>query len=128
MWSRRELLGAVWLLPVGDRLSTKKASREVLLLRTRLAGYRYYSADSLYPYMKLGEELSLRREPYNPYDHKAVEVLWKGHKIGYLPREDNSVIAQLMDRGENLRAIISELAGTERYWERIRIEVYLVVS
>lgn len=127
MLSRREVLRALWLGPAISIPYGQSSRREVLLLKTRLAGYRYYQADKAYKYLLPGDELELRREPQNPQDHRAVEVYWGGEKLGYLPREDNSAIAQLMDRKERLRAIVSEIRNTRNYWERIWIEVYLIV-
>ncbi len=121
------MLYALWLGPAFSLPYGQPQRREVLLLRTRLAGYMHYDANVVYPYLRLGDELELRREPHNPHDHKAVEIYWRGKKLGYLPREDNSVIAQLMDRGERLRAVISEVRNTPNYWERIWLEVYLLI-
>lgn len=126
MLSRRDLLNALWLSPA-FYLPTGNTRKTVLLLKTRLAGYMYYHADKVFVYLRLRDDLELRREPNNPYDHKAVEVYWRGHKLGYIPREDNSVIAQLMDRGEHLKAYVSEVRNTANYWERLWIDVYLLV-
>lgn len=127
MLSRRDLLRALWLSPAVYFPYEQVSKKEVLLLKTRLAGYRHYKADKVYPSLRLGDELTLRREPENPYDHKAIEVYWRGEKLGYIPREDNSVIAQLMDRGQELKAMVSEVRNTQNFWERIWIEVYLLV-
>jgi len=126
MLSRRELLKAGLLIPALGAAYPAEG-RRVLLLRSVVAGYRYYEGEKVWRSLRVGDELTLVREPDNPYDHKAVEVYWKGHKLGYIPRVDNSVIAQLMDRGERLTCRIAELRESLNPWERIGIEVYLEV-
>jgi len=126
MLSRRDLLNTIWLTPA-LHYYTFPSRKRILLLKTRLAGHLYYGVDKVYPYVRLGDALDLRREPHNPYDHKAVEIYWRGEKLGYIPKEDNSVIAHLLDRGEKLEAFVSEIRNTPNYWERIWFEVYLIV-
>ena len=99
----------------------------VLLLECNVAGYRYYDGHKVWHSMREKDSLELRRERENPYDDRAVEVLWKGVKLGYIPKKDNSVIAQLIDRGNRLEAYIKELRNTPNPWERVHISVFLVL-
>jgi hypothetical protein len=82
--------------------------------------------------LRVGETLTLVREPCNPYDAKAVRVEWLGHKLGYVPRMENHAVAQLLDRGAKLSARIVELKDErdswEWEWERVRFEVLLEES
>jgi hypothetical protein len=56
----------------------------------------------------------------------AVAVYFKTKKLGYVPRAENRVVAQMLDRGEYLEANISELWASENPWERILINITLV--
>lgn len=126
MLSRRDVLKAGLLIPVLGTTSPVK-SKEILLLRTVVAGFRYYEGEKVWRLLQIGAELTLRREPDNPYDYRAVEIYWRKHKLGYVPRVDNSVIAQLMDRGEQLTCRIADLKESLNPWERIGIEIFLKV-
>ncbi|MCO6440889.1 MAG: HIRAN domain-containing protein [Nitrococcus mobilis] len=44
------------------------------------------------------------REPANPHDPKAVRIDWHNQKLGYVPRDENTAISQMLDRGERLGA------------------------
>ncbi|RKX74592.1 MAG: hypothetical protein DRP87_16520 [Spirochaetes bacterium] len=77
--------------------------------------------------LEVDQPLNLIREPENPYDEMAIEVYWKDYKLGYIPRDDNSVIAQLMDRGIPLKASISRLNESGNPWDRVGIRVTMEV-
>jgi len=62
-------------------------------------------------------------EPDNRFDHRAVRIDWQGEKLGYIPVKDNAAVAQLMDRGETLSALITGLKKSNNPWERIAVEV-----
>jgi hypothetical protein len=51
-------------------------------------------------------EVSLEREPHNPYDSHAVAVYYKGMKLGYVPRTQARALAGYMDAGGKVRASI----------------------
>jgi hypothetical protein len=67
------------------------------------------------------------REPDNPYDPMAVRVDWQGHKLGYLPRVENTAVAQMLDRGERFTARIIALRNSHDPWERVRFAVELEI-
>ena len=52
-------------------------------------------------------------------------VLWRGHKLGYVPRRENAALAWGLDRGTPLRARISALAEHPNPARRVRFEVYV---
>jgi hypothetical protein len=79
------------------------------LLTTQLAGFQYYTGKQIWNELRDEDELTLRREPDNRYDSRAVEINWRDYKLGYIPRRDNAVIAQLMDRKVPLRVRIIQL-------------------
>lgn len=97
--------------------------KRVFLQHSLLAGFQYYEAGLLWHRLRPGALLELRRNPDNPVDQKAVEVYWRGHKLGHLPRTDNVIIARLLDRGMKLRAKIQALRASENPWERVQVRV-----
>jgi len=76
--------------------------------------------------LQVGLTLHLRREPSNEHDVNAVAVYFNDEQLGYVPRGENQVVAQMLDRGELLDASIVRLAEEEDPWERIRIRISLV--
>jgi hypothetical protein len=89
-----------------------------------LAGFRYHAAAEVWTELRVGDSLELVREPDNPHDPHAVSVSWRGHKLGYVPRRDNEVLAWSLDGGEVLRARISRLIPHPNPARRIEFEIY----
>ena len=90
-----------------------------------LAGFRYHAAEELWGELRIGDRLTLERERDNPHDANAVSVAWRGHKLGYVPRRENALLAWSLDRGERLRARISRLRPHPNPARRLEFEVYI---
>jgi hypothetical protein len=104
----------------------ESSKRHVELLRAPLAGYSYYQADRVLNTLNEGTPLVLRREPANPYDRHAVEILTTdGVKLGYIPRVSVRAIARNLDRGIPVRARICQLNREDESWRRIQIECFV---
>lgn len=71
----------------------------------------------------MGDELTLAREADNPHDSNAVAIYRGNAKLGYIPRAENSAVAQMMDRGECLSAWIDGLMEDDDPWKRVRITI-----
>lgn len=120
----------------GDAVSAPQAAKpgpapardRILLQISPVAGFQYHAGESVWPFMRTGDAVSLAREPDNPHDPNAVRVEWKGHKLGYVPRVENTAVAQLLDRDEALSARIARLAESSDPWERVELEVHLHLS
>lgn len=95
----------------------------ILLQDSPLAGFQYHQGKQLWQDMRVGDALTLTREPDNPYDAKAIRVEWRGSKLGYVPRRENADIARIMDSGTNLEARISRLVESRDPWQRVRFEI-----
>jgi HIRAN domain-containing protein len=111
------------LLTRGD-LHAEESVR-LLVQNSPLAGFRYHAAASVWRELRVGDALELARESDNPHDANAIAVLWRGHKLGYVPRQDNAALAWGLDRGTPLRARISALAEHPNPARRVRFEVYV---
>ena len=68
-----------------------------------LAGRMYHDADEVWDKLKIGTVLRLQRDTKNRYDKNAVAVMFDENKatycIGYIPREENEIIATLLEMG-----------------------------
>jgi hypothetical protein len=96
-----------------------------LVQSSPLAGFRYYQGLSLWDRLRVGDELELVREPDNRHDPRAVRVVWRGHMLGYVPKRENAVLSNALDRGDTLSARISGLARHPNPARRMRFDVYL---
>ena len=90
-----------------------------------MAGFQYHKGERVWSTLREGDPLTLVREPANPYDRRAVRIDWQGQKLGYVPRTENVTVAQMLDRGERLEAVISRLQSSGGPWERLRVAISL---
>ena len=79
----------------------------------------------MWPFLRVGERLTLVRESFNGHDSDAVAVYLRNDKLGFIPRRENSTIAQLLDRGERLEARVARLLEESNPWRRVRIAIIL---
>ena len=101
-------------------------STQVFLMETHVAGTIYHDADEEAKSLKGGQQLVLKREPDNPHDDLAIEVLRQnGARLGYIPRNQNGVLARLMDAGKQICAEISACYA-EDTWSEIDIKISMV--
>jgi len=98
----------------------------VMVQRSPLAGFQYHAAPRLWPELRQGEALTLRREPENPHDPRAIAVFRGTDQLGYLPRAENDVVSRALDEGRRLDARISRLREGSDPWQRVELEVFLV--
>lgn len=132
--SRRSLIAAIPAV-VGSSAAAialpmyelgKNETYDLTLLGTTIAGGYYYQAHEALPHIRVGDYLTLRRQPNNPHDDMAIEILTKdGLKLGYVPSGFNIPFAQLLDAGESVRAKITEFNGVS--WGSILYDLILTV-
>jgi len=77
-------------------------ARSILLLDTFVTGTFFVKeAGALAENLEPGTRLTLLREPANRYDKFAIVVNDpEGNKLGYIPRKNNIILANLMDAGK----------------------------
>lgn len=102
-------------------------TRRFLIQQCPLAGFQYHEGETLWSQIGIGNRLELTREPANPFDANAIRIDWKGRKLGYIPRIQNQATARLLDEGTRLEARIGRLEKHSNPWNRVEIEVWLVV-
>lgn len=97
----------------------------ILVQSSPLAGSQYYAVAELWPQIRVGDRLTLVREPGNRHDPQAIRVEWNGRQLGYVPRAENRAVATALDAGEKLEARVSKLRADLNPWRRIEFEVFL---
>jgi hypothetical protein len=121
LWSCCVLLGLTAALPAAAE------TIKILVQSSPLAGSQYYALAEIRPELKLGDRLTLTREPDNRHDSNAIRVDWNGRQLGYVPRAENRAVAAALDRGERLEARVSKLREEHDPWRRVEFEVYLIL-
>ena len=110
---------AFWLM------AAQADSVRMLVQNSPLAGSQYYALEIFWSEIKVGDALTLIREPDNKHDRNAIRVEWKGHQMGYVPRAQNRAVAAAMDAGERLTARVSSLSDNKNPWQRLAFEVFI---
>ncbi len=86
----------------------------MLIQSAAVAGFRHHQAPTLFDQLRPGDTLILKREPDNPYDRHAIQVLWQGQLLGYVPRRNNQALAWALDQNPQL----SDQHNAERNFHR----------
>ncbi|MET0069781.1 MAG: HIRAN domain-containing protein [Candidatus Thiodiazotropha sp.] len=97
--------------------------RRIMLQESPLAGFQYHRAAAIWPFLRVGEPLHLKREPSNPHDRYAIAVWFRNEHLGYIPRRENRTLARLLDQGEQLETRIVRLLEEENPWRKVRFRV-----
>ena len=103
---------------------------DIYLITLHVAGLFYTeNIDLIFPNLKKGDRLELFRENDNHYDRLAILVTHKGKKIGYVPRKDNKILANLMDGGKEIYGVIESVVEEKIYkndlFREVKFKVYL---
>ena len=119
----RQLLGAVGIAATGA--AAGNVSEKVLIQSSPIAGFQFHHGEAVWDSLSVGSRLELQREAENPHDRNAVAVYFQEDKLGYIPAAENTPLAQMLDRGESLKATVSELKRTDDPWQRIQVTITL---
>ena len=122
----KSMFAAVLLPFLPKGLRAEREQHEVWLQRSPVAGFQYYEGEKVWNSLRAGELLALLREPDNPHDNQAVEVLWRGHKLGYIPRYENGTVTTLLEHNAPVRTRISKLDEAGNSWKRLEFDIYLL--
>jgi HIRAN domain len=120
---------ATWLFIVVATFvaSSPEAARpatRILVQSSPVAGFQFHEGKQLWDQLKVGDALTLVREPGNPHDASAVRVERNGHMLGYVPRAEIDALARQLDRGNKLEARIVGPTKHRDPWKRIEFEVF----
>lgn len=99
----------------------------IYLMTTTIAGLFYTdNIDDLLDDLHIGDDLLFEREPNNQHDENAIIVNNpNGEKLGYIPRETNTVFARLMDAGKKIFGIVKTLNDDDNYYDRVMVDVFM---
>jgi len=117
------LVGVAPLAVIAPFTDVRPATRRIALQQSPLAGFQYHDGERIWPRLRPGQPLTLRREADNSHDPRAVSVWWRDRKLGYVPRNENVAVATLLDAGEALEVRVVALEASRDPWRRVRFEV-----
>lgn len=98
-----------------------RTQRRYTLNRCCVAGLQYHPGVHLR--LKNGDALRMVREPDNPYDANAVALYAGGIKLGYIPKKENTSLANLLDQNAVLHAKVERFDAEAKSWERVKVVV-----
>ena len=99
--------------------------KDIIVLETKVAGTMFYEPEEFELLLKTDSILKMQREPENAYDKFAIALLFEESKIGYIPRNQNEVIARLMDAGKEFTA---KVRGKKWYENSNELKVNIEIS
>ena len=105
-------------------------SRSIFLLKTNAAGCNHVENIEQYlTEVEIGQKLTLLREPRNPVDKRAILIMNREQKLGYIPRRQNDILSRLMDAGKYLYATaddkITDRQDSEFFHSALTVSVYM---
>lgn len=90
--------------------------KDVSLMNINVAGMYYRNMDIIDGIIGENDIVILKRENDNPYDKNAIQVATEnGYVIGYVPKQSNHTLKQLLDKGKYLYGIIEDVDLDKNY-------------
>ena len=125
--TRRTLLQSLAALFAARPALAAPAAAPAPFMDLAVAGTRYHRYAAVAATLRAGDRLLLRREPGNPHDPNAVEIVTEGgEKLGYVPRGAAAALAPRLDAGERIGAAITGFLPRPAPRERFAIPEGLV--
>ena len=92
-----------------------------------IAGFMYYQGAFVFDELKVGKKVDLHLEKDNIHDENAVEILYKGNKLGYIPKDVNREIATLLKAGykDIFAAVIQQIQSDVHPEQQVKIGVFI---
>jgi hypothetical protein len=116
-------------LPLEENALSNGSSKDVRLgekpfvQSSPVASFYYCQGEQVWDRLRTGHALTLVRDPDNPHDSRAVKLLWRNYLLGFLPKNENAVVSQLLDGGVRLLASISKLQESLAPCDRVQVEI-----
>ncbi len=98
-------------------------TKTVKLQSSPIAGFQFYKGQKNWLQIKENDNVTLKAEPNNKFDKNAVEIYWQDQKLGYLPRNQNYAVSQLLKANNLLNAKIVKLQNSTDPWKRITVDI-----
>ena len=101
--------------------------QRIYLLQDFIRGFQYYEGKNYLDNFYISQLLELKRENTNTFDSFAIAIYHGSLKIGYLPRENNEIIAKIIDADLlDFSVEIVDINKEALSWENIFVAVYVL--
>lgn len=92
-----------------------------------IAGFQHHDGALVFDKLKVGTSLRMDPERDNPYDANAIALSIDGTMIGYVPREENSLVSILGYYGHTdvFEARVLQVNPEADPWEQVRVGLYV---
>jgi len=121
----RQIIQGSVFLPLAPTSAWAIAGKTIVVQESPIAGFQYYDGEEVFAELRVQTALLLEREQDNKYDANAVAIYYKQYKLGFVPKAENTAVAQMLDRGEYLSAVIVKLERSKNPWDRVRFQAVL---
>jgi hypothetical protein len=123
----------LWKLPAGSKLFAKWESNKPVIPKVieskshegfylKLTGVTIGNRQENIKKLKANDELTYLREPFNPYDKNAILIKTKdGLDLGYIPKLNNTQLAENIDKGIKYSISVSAVTGTGKEYRGVNI-------
>lgn len=107
-------------------------AKKLFFNECHLAGAMYHDLDEVFEDLKIGTEVKLVRDLDNRFDPNAVAVVYtkdgEDFLIGYIPRNENEVIAALLEMGweKIFKCTISKIDPDAHYEQQIHLRISIL--
>jgi len=108
-----------------EEKKTSKKDIPIKLVTTNIAGLRYYRGIEYLNEIKPDDSLTLKREPLNIHDSRAIAIFWKNTKLGYVPRQHNAAISSIIDAKIEVQAYIAYINPEQSDWYKVFIRIFM---
>ena len=121
-------LAFVLFMALPASASAAEVVARIVVQHSPLAGLRYYDGAALWDEMRVGDPLTLVREPDNPHDSNAIRLEWHGRMLGYVPRRENADLARQMDLGAGATGRVVEKIRHRNGGGRLTYEILVPLT
>lgn len=92
-----------------------------------IAAFQHYDGALVLDKLKPGKKLKMVHDPENPYDPNAIELRYKGVKLGFVPRTENELLAIMSFYGHKgvFEARVQQVDPEAEPWLQVRVGIYV---
>ena len=92
-----------------------------------IAGFQFYDGAFVLGKLKPGKKLQMVRVPDNPHDPNAIELRYKGVKLGHIPASENGLMSLLAYYGHHdvFEARVLQVDPEAAPWQQVRVGIYV---